>query len=53
VISIEILGILAGKFPPRALGLVIEWANLHQKELLKKWEQAINCQQLDKIEPLK
>jgi hypothetical protein len=29
-IGIQTLAVLAGKFPPRALGLVIEWATLHQ-----------------------
>lgn len=53
LISIDTLAVLSGHLPPRALGLVIEWANIHQKELKKVWEQAINHQKLDKIEPLK
>lgn len=31
-IAIEDLSILAGGLPPRALGLVIEWAALHKGE---------------------
>jgi hypothetical protein len=53
LINIETLAIFAGYLPPRALGLVIEWASLHHKELKKVWEQAINHQPLDKIDPLK
>ena len=53
LIEIENLSILAGKLPARALGLVIEWASIHQEELKKVWTQARNYQKLDKIEPLK
>jgi len=53
LINIETLAPLAGYLPPRALGLVIEWASLHHGELKKVWEQAINHQSLDRIEPLK
>jgi len=53
LISLENLSPLAGTLPPRALGLVMEWANLHQAELKKVWEQARNNLPLDKIEPLK
>ncbi|MBI9084202.1 MAG: DUF4160 domain-containing protein [Desulfobacterales bacterium] len=53
-ISFEIntLRVLDGKFPPRALGLVVEWAALHQDELLQVWELAKNREPLMKIEPL-
>ena len=53
LITIESLAILAGRLPPRALGLVIEWATMHQEELRKVWRQAMNQQPLDKIAPLK
>jgi len=36
-ISIGNLGILQGYLPPKALALVIEWASMHQDELLKNW----------------
>lgn len=44
--------IIAGKFPPRALKLVLEWAASHEAELLENWERAKNRQPLLKIEPL-
>ena len=33
-ISIRDLGILEGHLPPKALALIVEWASLHQKELM-------------------
>ncbi|MBI5400060.1 DUF4160 domain-containing protein [Candidatus Saganbacteria bacterium] len=53
LISIENFSLISGKLPPRTMGLVVEWANAHQKELIKAWGQAIAQQPLDKIEPLK
>jgi len=35
IIGIEDLSLIEGNLPPRALALVIEWASLHQKELLR------------------
>ncbi|MEW5946073.1 MAG: DUF4160 domain-containing protein [bacterium] len=52
LISIETLSVLAGSLPPRSLGLVIEWASIHRKDLENVWNQAMNNQKLDKIEPL-
>ena len=52
-ITINDLSILSGRLTPRAIGLVIEWANLHQQELLYVWTQAIAHEPLDKIDPLK
>jgi len=53
LITIEGLSILSGDLPPRALGLVIEWASLHQEDLKKAWNQALNHQKINKIEPLR
>lgn len=35
--AIENLSIIAGSLPPRITGFVIEWASLHQKELMTNW----------------
>jgi hypothetical protein len=35
------LSLFAGWLPPRALGLVIEWATLHRDELLDDWDKAV------------
>ena len=48
-IDIESLKLIQGKLPPKALGLVVEWASIHQKELLEDWQLAKN---LDKIRPI-
>jgi len=51
-IDIQTLSVLAGKLPPRALGLVIEWASQHQVELMADWELARQQKGLNQIEPL-
>ena len=51
-IDIRSLSVLEGKFPPRALGLVIEWASLHQDELMKDWELARDRKPPERIETL-
>lgn len=38
VLSIDTLVVLDGFLPARALGLVREWAQLHQDELSADWE---------------
>lgn len=52
-IEIDSLKVLEGKLPPRVLGLVIEWAASHKKELKKNWELAGKQKPLMAIEPLK
>ena len=52
-ISVEVeTGRIHGKFPPRALKLVIEWNALHQSELLENWQLAKQRQPLKRIAPL-
>ncbi len=53
LVDINTLGLFAGRLPPRALSLVIEWASLHQQELLDCWRQARDHQPPGKIEPLR
>jgi hypothetical protein len=52
-INIRSYNIIAGELPPRALGMVVEWAAQHQNELLELWELASKNQPLHRIEPLK
>ncbi len=52
VIGIDDCGVVRGKLPPRALGLVIEWATLHRGELAEVWRQAEAMESLSKIAPL-
>ena len=51
-IEINELSILAGKLPSRALGLVIEWASIHQSEFIENWRRIENGQMIEKIAPL-
>jgi hypothetical protein len=52
IIDLETLSILEGKLSPRILGLVIEWAAIHQIELLDNWQRAREQNPLEKIAPL-
>ncbi len=52
LIDIRALSVFSGRLPPRVMGLVIEWATLHQQELFDDWERARTNQELQKIMPL-
>jgi hypothetical protein len=52
IISIETLEILEGKLSSRALKLILEWASLHQNELMENWELARDNQILNSVLPL-
>lgn len=51
-IAVETLEVLEGSVPPRVLGLVREWATLHQAELLADWELCRRLQAPAPIAPL-
>ncbi len=48
IVEIQSLNVLAGHLPSKVRGLVEEWAELHQKELLAIW----NSKEFHKIKPL-
>jgi hypothetical protein len=52
VVDIASLAVIAGGLPPRALGLVTEWAALHKAELLDGWERARRHLPPGRIAPL-
>ena len=54
-ISIRELGIIEGYLPPKALALVVEWASIHQNELMDNWNSLSESGQgtFKKIEPLR
>lgn len=52
LINIETLAMFAGRLPPRALGLVTEWAAVHQDELRDAWARASSLEPAGKINPL-
>lgn len=53
VASVDFSGkLIAGSLPSRALSLVVEWAALHEDELLANWERARHDEPLQPIDPL-
>jgi hypothetical protein len=52
VVIIGTLEVLEGSLPRRALGLVLDWAELHKAELLADWELCRAKEQPHKIAPL-
>lgn len=45
-------GVVDGRFPRRALSLLLEWYALHREELRDNWERARTRKPLQRIEPL-
>ena len=52
VIGINPLELLEGTLSPKARALVLEWANMHQDELMSNWDLARQQAPLNKIAPL-
>jgi hypothetical protein len=52
VIDIKRLEVIEGHLPRRALSLVLDWAELHQAELLTDWELCRAKQKPLNIAPL-
>ncbi|MFP4070133.1 MAG: DUF4160 domain-containing protein [Verrucomicrobiota bacterium] len=52
VVDIETLAFIEGRLPPRARGLVIEWATIHQEELREAFRKAETLEAPGKIRPL-
>jgi hypothetical protein len=52
IIAIDSLMVLGGKLSPRVLGLVMEWAAVHQEELREDWRLAERQAPLKSIAPL-
>lgn len=46
------VGMMAGQLPPRALALVVEWARLHEGELLDNWRRLRSDEPPTRIAPL-
>jgi hypothetical protein len=51
-VAIEDSRVIEGRLPPRAIGLVVEWATLHRAELLRAWERAAIHEAPGAIAPL-
>ena len=51
-IAINTMAVITGSLPPRAMGLVAEWATIHQQELQTLWERASHLEALHRLDPL-
>ena len=52
-IAVEIeTGVVSGRFPPRALGLVLEWRHRHVEALRDNWVRAAARHPLYAVPPL-
>lgn len=52
LIVIKPIGLHSGSLPPRALALAVEWARLHEAELLENWERLRQGRRTVRIAPL-
>jgi len=44
--------VVHGRFPKRALRLVLEWLDLHKDDLIENWQKAKERRPLQEIDPL-
>jgi hypothetical protein len=51
-VGIDPLTVVRGRFPRRALGMVLEWGAMHQQELLDNWGRLRNDEPAQRIDPL-
>jgi hypothetical protein len=51
-VRITPVSLVAGRLPPRALALIVEWASLHEAELLANWERCRRREAPVRIPPL-
>lgn len=52
VVNIQELKVMEGSLPRRAQQLVLDWAELHQQELLEDWRLCMEKEQPRQIAPL-
>jgi len=52
-VDIKNLSKLSGEMPRKGLNLILDWAEIHQNELLEIWNLSENEKPLPKVEPLK
>lgn len=52
LVSIRPIVVIQGSLPRRAQSMVIEWAAIHQSELMENWTRLGRDGSVQKIEPL-
>jgi hypothetical protein len=53
LIGIDPIEVLRGDLPPRAVSMVLEWAAVHQRRLMRNWELLRSEESPHKIAPLR
>lgn len=53
LVGIEPIEVLRGGLPRRAASMVVEWAALHQRELMENWDRLRGEQLPLKVQPLR
>jgi hypothetical protein len=53
LVGIEPIEVLHGNLPRRAVSMVIEWAALHQRELMANWRRLHSGEPPQKVAPLR
>ena len=51
-VAIDPFEVLAGRLPPRARGMVFQWAQIHKDDLLRAWNRIEAAQPPGAIAPL-
>ena len=51
-VGIDPIMIIEGKLPNRASSMVLEWAAIHQRQLMLNWRRLRSDQAAERIEPL-
>ena len=52
-VGIDPIEVREGDMPSRATSMVLEWAALHQRELMDNWQRLHSSQSAQKISPLR
>ena len=50
--GIEPVAVLEGELPNRAVSMIVEWAAIHQRELMENWRRLRASQPIERIPPL-
>ena len=50
--TLDPIAVYSGELPPRVIGLVMEWAAQHRRELIEDWSLARDTKPLNRIAPL-
>jgi len=52
LIDLQTFEVIRGELPPRAMALVLEWAQQHRNELIGDWDLCVQNRMPEKIRPL-